>query len=177
MDDLKALTNEELKRLTHQDRQLLGILLRKARVTRDVHKEFEAESTFGQRLSDKVAVFGGSWTFIIIFASMLIGWCVLNTVVLVSRAFDPYPYIFLNLVLSTVAALQAPVIMMSQNRQSAKDRTVSQHDYEVNLKAEVEIMALHEKMDELRLKQFTELMHVQERQLEMLRQVVASDRS
>jgi uncharacterized membrane protein len=160
------------KNLSHDDRQKLAHLLRQTRLTRDVHKEFEGTLTFGQRLADKVAEFGGSWTFIIIFMAMLLAWCVLNTFMLLNRAFDPYPYIFLNLMLSTIAAVQAPLIMMSQNRQSAKDRLVAQHDYEVNMKAEVEIMALHEKMDELRLKQFAELMQVQEKQLEMLRRAV-----
>ena len=142
--------NTDFKSLSHEDRQKLAHLLRQTRLTRDVHKEFEGTLTFGQRLADKVAEFGGSWTFIIIFAGMLLAWCALNTFILLNRAFDPYPYIFLNLMLSTIAAVQAPLIMMSQNRQSAKDRLVAQHDYEVNMKAEIEIMALHEKIDDLR---------------------------
>jgi uncharacterized membrane protein len=161
-----------VKSLSAEDRQKLAALIRHTRLTRDVHTEFEGALTFGQRLADKVAVFGGSWTFIIIFLGLLLAWCAFNTYVLLSRAFDPYPYIFLNLMLSTIAAVQAPLIMMSQNRQSAKDRLVAQHDYEVNLKAELEIMALHEKMDDLRLKQFAELMQVQEKQIEMLKKVV-----
>jgi uncharacterized membrane protein len=156
------------KALTQEDRQKLAHLLRQTRLTRNVHKEFEGELTFGQKLADKVAELGGSWTFIIIFLALLLGWCALNTYILLNRAFDPYPYIFLNLMLSTIAAVQAPLIMMSQNRQTAKDRLVAQHDYEVNLKAELEIMALHEKLDDLRLKQFAELMQVQQRQIEML---------
>ncbi len=160
------------RNLSHDDRQKLAHLLRQTRLTRDVHKEFEGTLTFGQRLADKVAEFGGSWTFIVIFMAILLAWCALNTFMLVNRAFDPYPYIFLNLMLSTIAAVQAPLIMMSQNRQSAKDRLVAQHDYEVNMKAELEIMSLHEKMDDLRQKQFVELMQVQEKQLEMLRRAV-----
>ncbi|RYF46596.1 MAG: DUF1003 domain-containing protein, partial [Cytophagaceae bacterium] len=106
-------------------------------------------ATFGERLSDRVAAIGGSWTFIIAFTIILLGWMLLNTDVLdhFGLAFDPYPYIFLNLMLSTVAAIQAPVIMMSQNRQSAKDRLAASLDFEVNLRAELEIMRLHEKID------------------------------
>lgn len=108
------------------------------------------QSTVGERLSDRVAAIGGSWSFIITFALILVGWMILNTDILAmfGMAFDPYPYIFLNLLLSTVAAIQAPVIMMSQNRQAAKDRIAAGLDYEVNLRAELEIMRLHEKIDQ-----------------------------
>jgi uncharacterized membrane protein len=157
-----------LKTLTHEERLKLAKLIRHTRITRNVHQEFEGSLTFGQKLADKVAEFGGSWTFIIIFLLVLLAWCALNTIVLLSRAFDPYPYVFLNLMLSTVAAIQAPLIMMSQNRQAAKDRLVQQHDYEVNLKAELEIMELHEKIDELRHKQFTDLLAIQQKQIDML---------
>ena len=111
--------------------------------------------TFGQRLADKVAGFGGSWTFISIFAVVLVIWILLNSFVLIAyrKSFDPYPYILLNLFLSMLAAIQAPIILMSQNRQAYKDRLSAEHDYEVNLKAEIEIMALHEKIDLLRDKQ------------------------
>jgi uncharacterized membrane protein len=117
-----------------------------------------------------VAAFGGSWTFIGIFASVLIAWIVLNSVILAKAhsAFDPYPYILLNLFLSMIAAIQAPVIMMSQNRQAAKDRLDAAHDYEINLKAELEIAHLHQKMDELREKQWTELVAMQQKQIRML---------
>jgi uncharacterized membrane protein len=119
------------------------------------------ESTFGQRLADKVASFGGSWTFLIIFASILVAWVVLN-LLMAAKAFDPYPYILLNLFLSMLASIQAPIIMMSQNRQSAKDRIQATHDYEVNLKAEIEIMALHDKLDEIRTKDLAQLIqHLQ----------------
>src|SRR5712691_13069834 len=117
-----------------------------------------------------VAAFGGSWTFIIIAIAAICGWMMINAVI--NRAFDPYPYIFLNLVLSCLAALQAPIIMMSQNRQSIHDRLDAQHDYEVNTKAEIEIVALHTKLDEIRDKKWFELMQVQEQQLTVLRQLV-----
>lgn len=111
----------------------------------DTNREFDKTLTFGQRMADRVAAFGGSWAFIGIFGAILIVWIALNVTLVSQRrhAFDPYPFILLNLVLSTLAALQAPVIMMSQNRQSAKDRLDAQHDYEINVKAEIEIEELH----------------------------------
>ena len=117
--------------------------------SRDASDVALGQSTFGERLSDRVAAMGGSWTFILIFSAILLAWMLLNTDVLshFGVAFDPYPFIFLNLMLSTVAAIQAPVIMMSQNRQSAKDRLAAALDFEVNLRAELEIMRLHEKID------------------------------
>jgi uncharacterized membrane protein len=127
--------------------------------------------TFGQKLADKVASFGGSWTFISIFAAVLVVWILLNSLILVrlgSGAFDPYPYILLNLFLSMLAAIQAPIILMSQNRQAYKDRMSAEHDYEVNLKAELEIMTLHEKIDLLRESQWGELISIQQEQLDLL---------
>ena len=137
------------------DRADLADALRHARVARNAHDEYLASRTTGERLADRIAAFGGSWTFILLFFGVLLAWTGLNTVVLARRAgaFDPYPYVFLNLMLSMLAALQAPVIMMSQNRQAEHDRVDAAHDYEVNLKAEIEIMALHEKLDELRHEQ------------------------
>jgi uncharacterized membrane protein len=112
--------------------------------------EIEELPTFGQRLADRVTLFGGSWTFLIYFGVLLFAWVVVNSVLLPQRAtFDPYPYIFLNLVLSMMSAVQAPVIMMSQNRQDEKDRAAIKHDYEVNLKTEREIQSLHRKLDSL----------------------------
>jgi uncharacterized membrane protein len=113
--------------------------------------------TFGDRLADQVASFGGSWKFLILFGLFILAWMAFNSVMLIS-GFDPYPYILLNLFMSMLASVQAPVIMMSQNRQAVKDRLAAAHDYEVNLKAEIEIMALHEKMDEMRAKDLTELL-------------------
>jgi uncharacterized membrane protein len=118
-------------------------------ISRDAGDIADEAATVGERLSDRVAAVGGSWGFIIAFATVLFGWMLLNSGVLarVGMAFDPYPYIFLNLMLSTLAAIQAPIIMMSQNRQAAKDRLAARLDFEVNLRAEVEIMRLHEKID------------------------------
>lgn len=115
--------------------------------TRNVNEVFEERLTFGERLADRVAAIGGSWTFIMGFGAFLVAWAVLNTVVLAASAFDPFPFIFLNLMLSMLAALQAPIIMMSQNRQAAKDRLEARLDYETNLRSEAEIASLHEKID------------------------------
>jgi uncharacterized membrane protein len=123
--------------------------LLRTQVSRNPNVEEEERLTFGERIADKVAAFGGSWTFIIIFGIILAVWAVINTSALFSRHFDPYPYILLNLFLSMIAAVQAPVIMMSQNRQSSKDRLKSDLDYKVNLKAEMEVAHLHRKVDHI----------------------------
>lgn len=153
-------------------RRILKHVAERTVVTRDVHEEAGDKETTGEWLADKVAEFGGSWTFIMIFMGFLVFWAILNTVILITGALDPYPFIFLNLLLSMLAALQAPIIMMSQNRQSAKDRLTAQHDYEVNLKAELEIMALHEKVDQLRNEQLIQLIQKQEEQIKLLTELV-----
>ena len=132
-----------------EEARVLDAIERGAPVTRDAADESDARATLGDRLADRVAAVGGSWGFIIAFTAVLIGWMLLNSDVLayLGHAFDPYPYIFLNLMLSTLAAIQAPVIMMSQNRQAAKDRLAASLDYEVNLRTELEILRLHEKLD------------------------------
>lgn len=124
--------------------------LRRVGAGRDAHALFDERLTFGQRLADRVATVGGSWGFIIGFGVFLGAWAILNTVILAAHAFDPFPFIFLNLMLSMLAALQAPVIMMSQNRQAAKDRFEARLDYETNQRAETQIEALHDKIDALR---------------------------
>jgi uncharacterized membrane protein len=140
-------------------------------ISRDIQHAFVDELTFGQRLADKVAAFGGSWSFILSFGVFLLVWVAANTLLL-AMPFDAYPFIFLNLLLSMIAALQAPVIMMSQNRQSARDRLDAAHDYEVNLKAEIEIMALHEKLDLMRSQQIEALLATQQQQLDLLTRLV-----
>ncbi|WP_312588163.1 DUF1003 domain-containing protein [Comamonas terrigena] len=140
-------------------------------ISRNVARELELPSpSLGQRAADAVAAFGGSWTFVLLFFLTMLVWMGLNTALLVLRGhtFDPYPYILLNLVLSMLAAIQAPIILMSQNRQSEKDRIRGEHDYEVNLKAELEIMLLHEKLDDLQQKQWSELIGLQREQLRLL---------
>ncbi|CCM75862.1 DUF1003 domain-containing protein [Rhizobium mesoamericanum] len=116
-------------------------------ISTDINAALQAEASAGERLADSIARVGGSWSFIVAFLLFLVFWCVVNTVVLLTRAFDPYPFIFLNLVLSMLAAIQAPIIMMSQNRQAERDRFEAAKDYEVNLKAELEVLSLHQKID------------------------------
>ena len=158
--------------LTALERSLLERLSRRPPLSRDPHADYEERLTFGQRLADQIARFGGSWGFIILFMLVLAAWVVLNTVVLLRHPFDPYPFIFLNLILSMLAAVQAPVIMMSQNRQAEKDRVTAAHDYEVNLKAELEIMALHEKLDRMRDEQLAALLVEQHRQLALIERLL-----
>ena len=143
--------------MTASERRVIERVAKRVAVARNINAEHDKGLTFGERLADRVASFGGSWTFLIIFAVFIMAWVGLNAAML-ARAFDPYPYILLNLFMSMLASIQAPVIMMSQNRQSTKDRLAAAHDYEVNLKAEIEIMALHEKLDEIRAKDLTELL-------------------
>jgi uncharacterized membrane protein len=134
--------------LPDRDRRVIQRVARRLHA-RDLNKVFEERLTFGERLADRVAAVGGSWAFIIGFAVFLLAWAVLNGVLLARHALDPYPFIFLNLLLSMLAAVQAPVIMMSQNRQASKDRLAAALDYEVNVKAELAIAELHAKMDRL----------------------------
>lgn len=135
------------------------------------NKTYTSKISFGDRIADKVARFGGSWRFIITFFIILILWIILNGIILLNRAFDPYPFILMNLILSCIAAIQAPIIMMSQNRQESKDRIRSENDYKVNLKAEIEIRTLHEKVDHLLLDQWSRMMKIQEVQMEMLEEL------
>ncbi len=134
--------------------------------------EASVKFTYGQRLADKIASFGGSWKFIIIFGVFILIWMIINIIFLTSKAFDPYPFILLNLILSCLAALQAPVIMMSQNRQEEKDRERSKQDYMINLKSELEIRMLHEKLDHLIIHQQQELLNIQQVQVEMMEDIM-----
>lgn len=136
--------------------------------------EEEENSSFGEKLSDRIAEFGGSWTFIMTFGGLMIFWIGLNVYLLRNKGFDPYPFILLNLVLSCLAAMQAPVIMMSQNRQEVRDRRRGENDYKVNLKAELEIRHLHEKIDYLLHQQASRLMEIQQIQLEAMQDATKS---
>jgi uncharacterized membrane protein len=140
-------------------------------LSRNINQEFENSFTLGQRLADRIAAFGGSWTFISIFMVVLVVWMGINTWILLTKPFDPYPYILLNLVLSCLAAIQAPVILMSQNRQEARDRIHAEHDYEINMKAEIEIRKLHEKMDHLLMHQWQRLMEIQQLQVNLMEEI------
>ena len=170
----RQLMQKGFESLTQGEKRVLKTITDHLHISRNAIKDYENQFTFGQRVADKVASFGGSWTFIILFGGILMIWIGFNSFVLihVNKSFDPYPYILLNLVLSMLAAFQAPIIMMSQNRQAAKDRADAEHDYEVNLKAELEIMALHEKIDSMRQKQLEQLLLLQRNQLEMVQKLI-----
>ena len=135
--------------LTADEREFLERTLDKTVQPRDLNQEFTDQRTFGEKVADKVAEFGGSWTFIMLFMGFLLSWALINSVILLKNAFDPYPYIFLNLLLSMLAAIQAPIIMMSQNRQAARDRMTMIRDFEVNLKADAAISELNQRLDHL----------------------------
>lgn len=155
----QRLLDSGLDDLPARDRRVIEKLARRNQVARDINAEFEGQLTFGERLADRVAEVGGSWGFIIGFGLFIAVWAGLNSVLLIwGGAFDPYPFVFLNLLLSLLAAIQAPVIMMSQNRQADKDRMAAAHDYEVNLKAELEILALHDKLDQLRQRDLVDML-------------------
>jgi uncharacterized membrane protein len=171
----EKLFRKKYEQLGKQEKHVAHHLAERTPITRNVDQDLTEQMTFGQRLADKVASFGGSWTFISLFAAVMVVWILLNSLILIrfgSKTFDPYPYILLNLFLSMLAAIQAPIILMSQNRQAYKDRMSAEHDYEVNLKAELEIMALHEKIDLLREQQWTELISIQQEQLTLLSQLM-----
>ncbi|MEJ2368823.1 MAG: DUF1003 domain-containing protein [Acidobacteriota bacterium] len=170
---VSGLAQKMLKRsfeeLTAREKSVVRHIARGVHISRNTNKEYDESLTFGQRVADKVASFGGSWTFILIFCCILVVWVVINSALVLRHPFDPYPYILLNLFLSMLAAVQAPIIMMSQNRQAAKDRVDAAEDYEVNLKAELEIAGLHEKLDELRSDKWLELLRIQQEQIELLK--------
>jgi uncharacterized membrane protein/uncharacterized membrane protein YeaQ/YmgE (transglycosylase-associated protein family) len=153
---------DRIRHLGQLERTILSNLLKREHWARDTNQRFDAQSSFGERVADRVASFGGSWTFIGIFGIVMVSWMALNEEI--GRPFDPYPFILLNLVLSCLAALQAPIIMMSQNRQSAKDRLDAKNDYEVNLRAEMEIAAVHAKLDLLREQEWLRLMETLDEQ-------------
>jgi uncharacterized membrane protein len=157
--------------LSTLEEQVMKSLKEEELLSKNINVEFEQKLTAGERWADRIADFGGSWRFIGIFAAILIVWIVMNTVVLITRHFDPYPFIFLNLILSCLAAIQAPVIMMSQNRQEDKDRLRSEHDYRVNLKAELEIRHLHDKLDHFLMHQWQRLLEIQEIQTELMEEL------
>lgn len=189
---MAVLRRREQTMKSHEDlsRELLGVpyetlddlsqhVLRRTagrrHIARNTVQQQEEQLSFGERAADAVARFGGSWAFIGMFAAVLVGWIFVNSVLLMRHGtpFDPYPYILLNLVLSMLAAVQAPVLLMSQNRQGQKDRESAEHDYEVNLKAELEIMLLHQKIDALREHQWEELVAMQRQQLDLLGTLLA----
>lgn len=165
---LTSLITKEKGELAEIDRDVLDAIKNNSILTENIQEDKEDELTFGQRLADRVAEFGGSWTFIITFFSFILIWMVINIWVVATRPFDPFPFILLNLILSCLAAIQAPIIMMSQNRQEQKDRQRGEHDYKINLKAELEIKLLSEKIDHLLVHQNKKLLEIQEVQTDYL---------
>jgi uncharacterized membrane protein len=153
------------------EKEVLKSLEKHELLSSNINIEFDRKLTFGERMADRMAEYAGSWRFISIFMATLLIWIAINTIVLIQKPFDPYPFILLNLILSCIAALQAPIIMMSQNRQEAKDRLRSEYDYRVNLKAELEIRQLHEKIDHLLMTQWQRLLEIQEMQMELIEEI------
>jgi len=173
---LLKLMEDEKGELTQLDKDVIDKLTDYETISINIYKEFEGELTFGQKVSDKIASFGGSWRFIFLFAFILFVWIGINSYVLLSRPFDPFPFILLNLILSCIAAIQAPVIMMSQNRQEARDRKRSEADYKINLKSELELRQLHQKVDHLLTQQWERMVEIQELQLEVLEELRKSSK-
>ena len=162
----------EIGELTELEKTVLTSITSNKTLTDKIEVEEGQALTAGQKVADKVASFGGSWTFIISFGVFILIWISVNAYWLVNKGFDPYPFILLNLILSCLAALQAPVIMMSQNRQEEKDRERSKNDYMINLKSELEIRTLHEKIDHLIMDQQQELLELQKVQIEMMNDIL-----
>ena len=179
LDDLQKYQNEYVRslleaekgELTDLELEVIKDLREHEILSKNPDLDFDSKLTFGQHLADQIATFGGSWNFIIVFTAILFSWVFVNSYALVVRPFDPYPYILLNLMLSALAAIQAPVIMMSQNRQEERDRLRAMHDYQVNLKAELEIRQLHQKIDHLLSHQWERLVEIQEIQMELISEV------
>jgi uncharacterized membrane protein len=169
---LRALLERERLAISELEGTVLISLSNETTLADKLEFEDDTDISFGQKLADKVATFGGSWSFILLFVGFLLLWIITNVFILVTKPFDPYPFIFLNLILSFIAALQAPVIMMSQNRQEEKDRSRAKKDYMINLKAELEIRMLHEKIDHLILHQQQDLLEIQNIQVDMLKDVL-----
>ncbi|SHG44848.1 Uncharacterized membrane protein [Flavobacterium segetis] len=161
----------EIGELSKLENKVIGSLKKDVSLVNSVEDEIGFR-TFGQKIADKVAAFGGSWKFIILFGIFILLWILANIYLLINKGFDPYPFILLNLILSCLAALQAPVIMMSQNRQEEKDRERAKKDYMINLKSELEIRMLHEKLDHLIMHQQEELIEIQKVQIEMMNDIL-----
>ncbi len=170
------LLGKSFNELDHRTQKVTQHLADRTAISRPPPHTVASPESFGAKAADQVAKFGGSWTFIGLFCTILLIWIALNAVILprTNQVFDPYPFILLNLFLSMTAAIQAPIILMSQNRQAAKDRISAEHDYEVNLKAELEIMTLHEKIDLLREKQWSDLIAIQTQQIALLQSLLAA---
>lgn len=170
-DYLTKIMQDEKGELSNLEKDVIDKLTDYETISSNIEKEFVSDFTFGERVSDKIAAFGGSWKFISIFVFILFIWIGINSYILLSKPFDPYPFILLNLILSCIAAIQAPVIMMSQNRQEDRDRKRAEADYKINLKSEIELRQLHQKVDHLLIQQWESMVEIQELQLEVLEEL------
>ena len=173
---VQSLISTERGEISGLEREVIDSLAKRETLASNVEEEFQQQLTLGERIADRVAGFGGSWPFIILFGVIIVVWMAVNSLILMRGAFDPYPYILLNLVLSCLAALQAPVIMMSQNRQESRDRLHAESDYQINLKAELEIRQLHEKLDFMLQRQWDRLMEIQQIQVELMHEMTRRER-
>src|SRR5438552_8423435 len=170
-DYIKEVLEDEIGELSALDNEVIESLQQHEILSSDLSKQFERKLTFGERLSDHIATFGGSWKFLISFGGVLVIWIAINGVILATHDFDPFPFILLNLILSCLAAVQAPIIMMRQNRAESRDRLRAENDYKINLKAELEIRHLHEKIDHLLRRQYNRLFEIQQIQIELLEEI------
>lgn len=173
---VRAAIEADKGQLDELEKDVLRSMQENEILSANADEDFDEKRSVGELLADVIADFGGSWSFIIFFGVVLFGWIALNVAGLFAAPFDPYPFILLNLVLSCLAALQAPIIMMSQNRQEARDRARARNDYKVNLKAELEIRHLHEKLDHLLIHQWQRLMEIQQIQVELMNEIAGRDR-
>jgi uncharacterized membrane protein len=171
---VQSVLKDDLGELSTIEEQVIRSLAEHELLSRNFDEDFAEQRKLGDRVADRVAAFGGSWTFIGLFTLVLIAWVLVNALWLKSHAFDPYPFILMNLILSCIAALQAPIIMMSQKRTEVRDRARGENDYKINLKAELEIRHLHEKLDHLMNQQHTRLLEIQEIQLDLLEDLAAA---
>jgi len=169
---LEGIINKENRELSSLEKDVVNSITRNQILSDNIEPDINDSLTFGQRVADSIAEFGGSWTFIIIFFSFFIVWMLINILLLTQSPFDPYPFILLNLILSCLAAIQAPIIMMSQNRREQKDRLRNEYEYKINLKAELEIKLLHEKLDHLMIHQNKRLLEIQEIQVDILEDIM-----
>lgn len=165
---LTRMLEEEKGELARIDAQVMAAIRDNSILSEQIQDETEPELSFGEKMADHIASFGGSWRFILTFFGFIISWIIFNAYVLIKQPFDPFPFILLNLILSCLAAIQAPIIMMSQNRQESKDRIRSEHDYKIDVKAELEIKILSEKIDHLLVHQNRKLLEIQEVQVDYM---------
>jgi len=169
---LEGIIQNETGELTGLEREVVDSITQNKILSDNIEPEIDSSLTFGQKVADSIAEFGGSWTFIIFFFSFILVWMIINVKLYLTEIFDPYPFILLNLILSCIAAIQAPIIMMSQNRREQKDRIRNEYEYKINLKAELEIKLLHEKLDHLMIHQNKRLLEIQEIQIDILEDII-----